>query len=428
MPATILVGAQWGDEGKGRVADWLAASADVVGRYAGGDNAGHTVQVGDKVYKLHLVPSGILHERVTCVLGNGMVINPVNLVREIDELIAAGIPVTPERLVISTRAHIITPAHIALDKANEAARGSDAIGTTLRGIGPAYMDKTGRRGVRAGEMASPEGFADALAAHIEAHNRDLAYLNAEPLDPHQSAVAYHEAAERLRPFLKDTSIYIGQRLADGDRVVCEGAQGALLDVDHGDYPFVTSSSSTVGGALTGLGFGPTFVDRVVGVAKCFATRVGAGPMPTELSGALADRLRGTGQNFWDEYGTTTGRPRRCGWLDLVQLRYTARLNGFTEMVLTKLDVLTGLDELYIAHAYDIDGHMTDQPPSTLAELQRARPVYERMEGWRDDVRQARKRADLPHHLLAYIDRIAELCETRVNMISVGPERDQLVFF
>ncbi|MGQ9909040.1 MAG: adenylosuccinate synthase [Candidatus Flexifilum sp.] len=428
MPATILVGAQWGDEGKGRVADWLAADADMVGRYAGGDNAGHTVQVDDRVYKLHLVPSGILHERVMCVLGNGMVINPVNLVREIDELIAAGVPVTPERLSISTRAHIITPAHIALDKASERSRGNEAIGTTLRGIGPAYVDKVGRRGVRAGDMSRPDEFASALTAHIEAHNRDLVNLDAEPLDPQEWVPAYREAAERLRPFLRDTSAYINQRLADGARLVCEGAQGALLDIDHGDYPFVTSSSSTVGGALTGLGFGPAHVDRVVGVAKSFATRVGAGPMPTEVHGALAERLRGTGQNFWDEYGTTTGRPRRCGWLDLVLLRYTARLNGFTELVLTKLDVLSGLDELFIAHAYEIDGSMTDQPPATLAEFQRARPIYERMEGWHDDVRSARKRGDLPHQLLAYIDRVAELCETPISMISVGPQREQLVFF
>ncbi|MCS7072352.1 MAG: adenylosuccinate synthase, partial [Anaerolinea sp.] len=376
----------------------------------------------------HLVPSGILHERVMCVLGNGMVINPVNLVREIDELTAAGIAVTPERLSISTRAHIITPAHIALDKASELARGGDAIGTTLRGIGPAYVDKIGRRGVRAGEMSAPDEFASALTTHIEAHNRDLVNLNAEPLDPQHWVPAYREAAERLRPFLRDTGIYINQRLVEGARLVCEGAQGALLDVDHGDYPFVTSSSSTVGGALTGLGFGPAHVDRVIGVAKCFATRVGAGPMPTEVHGALAQRLRGTGQNFWDEYGTTTGRPRRCGWIDLVLLRYTARLNGFTELVLTKLDVLSGLDELFIATAYEIDGHTTDQPPATLAEFQRAKPIYERMDGWYEDIRAARKRSDLPHQLLAYVDRVAELCETPISMISVGPEREQLVFF
>lgn len=427
MPATILIGAQWGDEGKGRVADWLAAEADVVARYAGGDNAGHTVYVGDKVYKLHLVPSGILHESVVCVLGGGMVINPVNLVREIDELIAAGVNVTPDRLIISTRAHIITPAHLALDKANETARGTEAIGTTLRGIGPAYMDKTGRSGLRAGQMADGEAFADALAAHIDAHNVTLRHMNAELLDPVQASLRYLEAAERLRPFLRDTALDLVTRLKAGARVLCEGAQGTLLDVDHGDYPFVTSSSPTAGGALTGLGFGPTHVDRVIGVAKCFATRVGSGPMPTELQGELATRLRGTGENFWDEYGTTTGRPRRCGWIDLVLLRYAARINGFTELVLTKLDVLTGFDDLYIAHAYEIDGERMTDPPSTLRDMERAVPVYERMAGWSQPLQDVRSRADLPAALLAYTNRIADLCETPIRTISVGPERDQLVF-
>lgn len=428
MPATILVGAQWGDEGKGRVADWLASQSDVVARFAGGDNAGHTVHDGSQLYKFHLVPSGILRPGVMCVLGNGMVINPVNLLREMDELIAAGVEITPERFAISTRAHIITPAHIALDKASEIARGKEAIGTTLRGIGPAYMDKTGRRGLRAGQMADPELFAEALYDHIEQANRALSEQHAETLDPQQSAAAFLEAAERLRPYLRDTSLYINERLREGARILCEGAQGTMLDIDHGDYPFVTSSSPTAGGALTGLGFGPLEVDRVVGVAKAFSTRVGSGPMPTELEGDLASRLRGTGANYWDEFGTTTGRPRRCGWLDAVMLRYTARVSGFSELVLTKLDVLSGFEELKIATGYEVDGEILDFPPSTLAEIERAVPVYESMPGWSSAVESARRRHDLPHELLAYIDRIAELCETPISAISVGPERDQMVFF
>jgi adenylosuccinate synthase len=426
MPATVLIGAQWGDEGKGRVVDFLATNADVVARFAGGDNAGHTVYVGDDVFKLHLIPSGILHEQATCVLGNGMVINPVNLVKEIDHITAMGVEISPKRLMLSTRAHIITPAHIALDMAHEKSLGKDAIGTTLRGIGPAYLDKTGRRGVRAGAMLDIENFVDAVNESIEQANILLAHHDVELLDPEESALAYVEAAERLRPYLQDTTAYINRRLKEGANVLCEGAQGTLLDVDHGSYPFVTSSSPTTGGALTGLGFGPKHVERVVGVAKCFSTRVGGGPMATELGGELGDRLRGTGENFWDEYGTTTGRPRRCGWLDAVMLRYASEVNGFTDLVLTKLDILSGFDELKIATAYDVDGNRIEYPPSTIAELERATPIYETTPGWREDVTGITKYADLPEALRQYVRRISELCDTPVTMVSVGPERDQLI--
>jgi adenylosuccinate synthase len=426
MPATILVGAQWGDEGKGRVADWLAMRSDVVGRFAGGDNAGHTVYVGEKVYKLHLIPSGILHPQVVCLLGGGMVVNPVNLLKEMDDLRALGVEITPERLIISTRAHIITPAHVALDKSAEQARGADKIGTTLRGIGPAYMDKTGRSGLRTGQMLEVEAFADALYAHIEAANAKLLRDGGETIDPQKSAEAYIDAAARLRPYLRDTTPYLNQRLREGARVLCEGAQGTMLDIDHGDYPFVTSSSPTSGGALTGLGFGPLYVDRVVGVTKSFSTRVGSGPLPTELSGALGDRLRGTGENFWDEYGTTTGRPRRCGWLDTVMLRYAAQVNGFSDMVLTKLDILSGFEELKIATAYDLDGQRTETLPLTTVEQARAMPIYDTVPGWNDDISGVRRWDDLPDAARAYIDRIAALCDTPINTVSVGPERDQLV--
>ncbi len=428
MPATVLVGAQWGDEGKGRVADWIAAQSDVVARYAGGDNAGHTVAVEDKVFKLHLIPSGILHERAMCVLGNGLVVQPVNFVREIDGLIAGGVPITPERLALSIRAHIITPAHIALDKAAEAARGAGAIGTTLRGIGPAYMDKTGRVGLRAGEMLNIDTFADALARHIEAANIRLRQMNFEPVPVMAAVHEYVTAALRLQPYLVDVSLLLNERLAAGARVLCEGAQGTLLDLDHGDYPYVTSSSPTVGGALTGLGIGPRVVDRVVGVAKTYSTRVGGGPMPTELFGDLAARLRGSGEHFWDEYGTTTGRPRRCGWIDAVQLRYAARVNGFSELVLTKLDVLTGMESINVAVAYDIDGKRQSNPPSTVRELDRARPVYETFAGWSEDVQGARTPEDLPKAARAYVEGIGALLGVPVTAVSVGPERDQLVVF
>lgn len=428
MPAIILIGAQWGDEGKGRVADWLAEQSNVVARYAGGDNAGHTVYVGSEVFKLHLVPSGILREGVTCVLGSGMVINPVNLVKEIDGLIAQGVTITPDNMVISSRAHLITAAHIALDGAREQALGKGKIGTTLRGIGPAYMDKTGRRGLRAGQMSNPSAFAADVRAHVADKNTTLQEMGAETLDADAVVPSYVEAAERLKPFIQDITAFLVGRLEAGETVLCEGAQGTLLDIDHGSYPFVTSSSPTAGGALTGLGFGPRYVERVVGVAKAFSTRVGSGPMPTELDDDVAQRLRGTGENFWDEFGTTTGRPRRTGWIDTVMLRYAAAVNGFTELVLTKLDVLSGFDELKIAVAYEVDGERLDFPPSTIAELERATPVYETLAGWHEDISGARTADDLPEAARVYVERIAELVKTPIHTVSVGPERDQLVQF
>lgn len=426
MPATILIGAQWGDEGKGRVADWLAASADIVARYAGGDNAGHTVYVNDRLFKLHLIPSGILHSGTVCVLGNGMVINPVTLVAEIDRLSEMGVDISPERLFISTRAHLITPAHIALDGAAEKARGDQAIGTTLRGIGPAYLDKAARQGIRAGAMVDQESFADAVHQAVERANVVLQGQSLALLDPETSTLDCLNAAERLRPYLRDTSMYLNERLQSGAYVLCEGAQGTMLDIDHGDYPYVTSSSPTVGGALTGLGIGPGYVNRVIGITKAFATRVGGGPMPTELHDAIGDRLRGTGENFWDEFGTTTGRPRRCGWLDVVMLRYAARLNGFTELFLTKLDILSGFDELKLAVAYEVDGERFDYPLATAEQSARAVPVYEILPGWSEDISSVRHKDDLPQAARDYIQRVADLSGVPVRTVSVGPARDQLV--
>ena len=427
MPITILIGAQWGDEGKGRVVDWLASSADIVARYAGGDNAGHTVALDGEVYKLHLIPSGILHSSVVSVMGNGMVINPVNLVREIEALRKIGVDITPDRLVISSRAHIITPAHIALDKANELALGDAKIGTTLRGIGPAYLDKTGRAGIRTGDMLlDVEEFAERLVVAIELSNEELLAQGLDALDARDAAQSYLAAADFLRPYIKDVSIYLYEALKAGKKVLCEGAQGTLLDIDHGSYPFVTSSSPTAGGALTGLGVGPLFVDNVLGVAKAFSTRVGGGPMPTELEGAIAQHFRGSGANFWDEFGTTTGRPRRCGWLDVVMLRYAAGVNGLSELMLTKMDILSGLDKLKLATAYDIDGDIFEFPPVTNEQLERAKPVYETLPGWSEDISNCRRFSDLPGAARNYIERVAQLCDVPINMVSVGPERDQLV--
>ncbi|MBZ0297101.1 MAG: adenylosuccinate synthase [Anaerolineae bacterium] len=426
MPVTIMIGAHWGDEGKGRVTDELAAEADITARFAGGDNAGHTVYVNGELFKFHLLPSGILREQIICVLGNGMVINPVNLLKEMDEMAARGVDVSPGRLLISTRAHIISPAHIALDKAAEKARGAQALGTTLRGIGPAYLDKAARQGVRAGQMTNIEDFADALHASIERANEVLIRQGITPLDSHESTIQYIEAAQRLQPYLVDTSVYLNQRLKEGAKVLAEGAQGAMLDVDHGDYPFVTSSTATAGGAIAGLGIGPMYVERVVGVTKAFSSRVGAGPMPTELDGPIADRLRGTGDNFWDEYGTTTGRQRRCGWLDGVILRYSAQVNGFSELYVTKLDVLSGLDEVKIAVAYEVNGKQQDFPPTTIRELESVQPVYETLPGWKEDISGIHAASDLPAAAHNFIKRIASLCDVPVKTVSVGPARDQVV--
>ena len=427
MPITILIGAQWGDEGKGRAVDWLASSADIVARYAGGDNAGHTVALGSEVYKLHMVPSGIFHDDVVSIMGNGMVINPVNLVREIKSLKAQGLNITPERLVISSRAHIITPAHIELDRARELALGDEKIGTTLRGIGPAYLDKTNRAGIRTGDMLLDiEIFAERLSVAVEATNAELQQQGMEPLDPVEAAESYLEAADYLRPYIKDVSIYLHNALKAGKRVVCEGAQGTMLDIDHGSYPFVTSSSPTAGGALTGLGVGPLFVERVIGVAKAFSTRVGGGPMPTELDGEIADRLRGTGANFWDEFGTTTGRPRRCGWLDAVMLRYAVSVNGLSDLMLTKMDILSGFEKLKLAVAYQIDGKRHEYPPVTNEQLERAVPIYETLPGWQEGITGCRTADEMPAAARDYVQRVAELCDVPISSVSVGPEREQLV--
>lgn len=427
MPVNIVVGSQWGDEGKGRITDLLAAQADIVARYSGGDNAGHTVTIGAEVFKLHLTPSGIVHEDVVCLIGNGVVINPAVLLRELDGLAARGVDVTPRRLKICRKAHLITPAHIALDKGYEAARGQEAIGTTQRGIGPAYTDKAQRSGLRAGLLADVEGLADAVAAHVESKNRILTdVLGQPPLPAKETALAYAQYASRLAPYLTDGSLYLSQALAEGKTILAEGAQGTLLDLDHGTYPFVTSSSATASGALIGLGVGPRCVGEIVGVAKAFTSRVGSGPFPAEISGDAALRLRGTGANPWDEYGTTTGRPRRVGWLDLVILRYAARINGLTQLAMTKLDILSGLPQIPVCVAYTRDGQPVNHFPPDLTELAQCQPVYEMLPGWDEDITMARAWAELPLNARRYVQFVAEQVGVPVSLISVGPARDQVV--
>ena len=427
MPLDIVVGAQWGDEGKGRMVDLFAAKAAIVSRFSGGDNAGHTVTVGEKIYKLHLVPSGLARPHTVGILGNGVVINPEILLSEIKMLREGGVEVNPQRLVISPSAHLITPAHRALDAAQEVQRGDKQIGTTKRGIGPAYMDKTARRGLRVEQMLDEESFADSVKAHVQFANQLLTHVyQAEPLDENAIAAEYLDYARLLQPYIGDANGIISRALQDGKNVLAEGAQGTLLDLDHGTYPFVTSSNPTAPGALIGLGVGPKWVNEVIGVAKAFQTRVGEGGFPTELSGEMALRLRGTGENPWDEFGTTTGRPRRVGWLDLVLLRYAMRINGFTHLAITKLDILTGLPTLKLCVGYQRDGKTYHDLPLGIYQMDRYQPVYIEMPAWEQDIQGARTWEELPPQAQEYIRAIEKGVGVEVGWISVGPERDQMV--
>lgn len=428
MSLKIVVGAQWGDEGKGRIVDWFAGQAEMVARYNGGDNAGHSVTVGSQLFKLHLIPSGIVHPRPVAVLGNGMVINPESLFAEIESLEKVGIVVNPQRLRISHAAHLITPAHTALDQAMEKARGKDSIGTTGRGIGPAYADKAARTNLRVADLIGPD-FVEKLGTHIESANRNLKSLDAPQLEIQPILDKFSGYAARIRPFVADTAAEIDAALRAGKTVLAEGAQGTLLDIDHGTYPFVTSSSPLAPAALLGLGLGLTVARdaTVSGVCKAFQTRVGSGPFPTEIhEDDLAARLRGSGANPWDEYGTTTGRPRRVGWLDGVLLRYAARLNGFTELVITKLDILSGMPHIKICTAYRRDGKTYTDLPFGPTDLEGYEAVYEQLPGWTEDVSQVRRWDDLPSAARDFLNAIGQIAGVPVRLVSVGPEREQIV--
>jgi adenylosuccinate synthase len=427
MPLQIIVGAQWGDEGKGRIVDWFASTADVVARYNGGDNAGHSVTVGPTLFKLHLVPSGIIHPKPVAVLGNGMVINLRSLSAELDMLAAAGIDVGPQRLRISHGAHLITPAHQAIDKAQETVRGKGNIGTTGRGIGPAYTDKATRSGLRVADMLEAD-FIERLGDHVEAANTTLAALGAPKLDPAPIVDEYRAYVARFKPYIVDTAVEMDAALKSGQFILAEGAQGTLLDIDHGTYPFVTSSSTTAPGVLTGLGLGLTAANGAVvtGVCKSFQTRVGSGPFPTEVFDDLALRLRGTGANPWDEYGTTTGRARRVGWLDGVLLRYAVRVNGFTELVITKLDILSGFEKIKVCTGYREGAKIhTDLPfgPSNLAPFE---PIYAELPGWSADVSGIRQWRELPAAAQKYLETVSQVAGVPLRLVSVGPEREQIV--
>jgi len=425
MSVTALIGAQWGDEGKGHIADKLAAQSAIVARYNGGDNAGHTITIGTTLARTHLIPAGAFHEQAINVLGAGMVINLRSLAKEVDDLNALGADLAPDRLKIDTAANLLLPGHIALDGAGEVHKGDLAIGTTKRGIGPAYTDKIARVGVRAALMADPAAFEAAVREHVAYANLLLSNYQQPPLDADAVVVEYAPLAARFAPHLADTTGLVHAALEHGEQVLAEGAQGTLLDIDHGTYPYVTSSSTITGGVLTGLGVGPRHVRRVIGVAKAFCSRVGAGPFPTELQGEEAGRLRGTGVNPWDEYGSTTGRPRRTGWLDLVALKYATRINGLTEIVLTKLDILTGISPIPVCIAYSCCDAPIVNFPNDLAILNQCQPVYSELPGWDQDITRARRLEDLPLAARVYILQIETFTGVKVSHVSVGPDRSQI---
>jgi adenylosuccinate synthase len=419
MPNTIIIGAQWGDEGKGKIVDFLTESADVVVRPQGGNNAGHTVISGGVKYVLHLIPSGILWQGKTCVIGNGVVLDPASLVVEIKGLQGRGINVDPDKLKISDRAHLTLPLHRAIDRARETLRGDARIGTTGRGIGPTYADKILRSGLRTADLAKPDLIRDHLAGQAAVHAALFEAAGMPVPDPGEMAAEVLEAARELLPYLADTVAYLHGALEVGVSMLFEGAQGTYLDIDHGTYPYVTSSNTTAGGACTGSGVPPQRIDRVVGVAKAYTTRVGGGPFPTENSD-LTHYLHGLGR----EFGATTGRPRRCGWLDTVLLRYARMVNGIDALAVTNLDGLDDHQEIRICTHYRLDGETLELPPASADDLARAEPVYESLPGWRKDTTACRTFEDLPQPALDYLDRLAELAGAPVTMAGVGPARDQ----
>jgi adenylosuccinate synthase len=418
VPNIVVAGAQWGDEGKGKIVDLLTAKVQVVARYNGGHNAGHTVIVGDKKFVLHLIPSGVLHPGILCVMGNGMVIDPWALEKEMGELRAQGVGLE-DTLVVSDRAHLILPHHRDLEALSEEQRGEGRIGTTNRGIGPAYEDKAGRRGVTMGDLRRP-GHLPQKLAEARRHYEQTCRGAGRPCTVDWDALALDLTgfSDRLQPLIQDASLVLHRQIASGYSVLFEGAQATLLDVDHGSYPFVTSSSAVAGGATVGLGVPPTRIDGIIGIAKAYTTRVGSGPLPTEMEGFLEEEVRKRG----NEYGASTGRPRRCGWFDAVVVRYSTRLNGFDTLALTKLDVLDALAEVKVCTGYRFEGSLLTEMPSDMSVLEACEPVYETLPGWQAPTVGLRTFAELPKAARGYVERLSEVVGCEVGIVSTGPDR------
>jgi len=420
-----VIGAQWGDEGKGKIVDLLSERFEIVARYQGGHNAGHSVQVGDKSFVLHLLPSGIVHQGKTCVLGNGMVIDPKAFFEEADRLMSQGIEVSPERVKISSRAHLILPYHRALDHTSEERLGNEKVGTTLRGIGPAYEDKAGRRGIRTADALVPDVLRSRIERNLEDANRIIEAYGGDKLS---ADVIFEEMAaltERLAPFIADTTHFLNIAATKGRSILLEGAQATLLDVDHGTYPFVTSSNTIAGGAIIGTGLAPHRLNGVLGIVRTYTTRVGEGPFPTEMlqgEEELGQLIRERGR----EYGASTGRPRRCGWFDAFATRYAAEINGFTSVALTKLDVLDTLDQIKVCTGYKLDGRMCESLPAVSQDLRRVEPVYATLPGWQSSTLGMTEMSSLPASALRYVDYLSEQIGVEIGLVSTGPERTQTI--
>ena len=420
MSSVVVVGTQWGDEGKGKITDFLSEKAEYVARYQGGDNAGHTIQFGGETYKLHLIPSGIFSPEKLCIIGNGVVVNPKSLVTELAYLHERNI--TTDNLRISDRAHVILPYHIELDRLQEEAKGDKKIGTTIKGIGPAYMDKAARVGIRIADLLDREVFEERLRINLEDKNRQFTKLyDANPMNFEDIFEEYYEYGQQIKQYVCDTSVLLNDALDNGKRVLFEGAQGVMLDIDQGTYPFVTSSNPLAGGVTIGSGVGPSKVTKVVGVCKAYTSRVGDGPFPTELFDEIGSRIREVGR----EYGTTTGRPRRVGWFDSVVMRHSKRVSGITNLCLNSIDVLTGLETVKICVAYrKSNGEEISHYPASLVELGQCEPVYEELPGWSEDITGCRTLDELPIEAQNYVRRVSELVGVKISTFSVGPDRNQ----
>ncbi|CUU51161.1 adenylosuccinate synthase [Clostridium beijerinckii] len=421
MSAFIVLGAQWGDEGKGKMTDYLAEEANVVVRFQGGNNAGHTVVVGDKEYKLRLIPSGILYEDKLNVIGNGVVVDPKALFEEIEYLEGVGVKISPEKLIVSDRAQLIMPYHKVLDKLKEKARGKNDIGTTGRGIGPCYTDKFERCGIRVCDLLHEDVFIEKLRENVEMKNAYITkVLGGEALNFDEILAEYLGFAKKLRPFVQDTSVKVYDAIKADKTVLFEGAQGMLLDIDYGTYPYVTSSNTTAGGVSSGSGIGPNMITNAVGITKAYTTRVGKGPFPTELLGETGDWIREKGH----EYGVNTGRSRRCGWLDLVIIKTAVRVSGLTSLAVTKIDTLAGLEKIKVCVGYKFNNTVIDYFPASLEDLAECEPIYEEFDGWDDSVADVRSYDELPENVKKYLARISEFTGTRISIVGVGPKRDQ----